>query len=157
LIIGAVQAPGDAELLPPRREEDDMKLSRVIVVTLSLTLVLSTGVAAAKTVSIGASPNPARVGDRVRHEVVVGTVGRLDVWVSASGFERPGSGTLPNGTWSFECCPSQTAGTPAWHYRSSSFVSAARYRFPAIAGTRGTFLSSAGVAGVVDGVWISIR
>lgn len=126
----------------------------VVVVVVS---ALSAFPAAAKTIGITATPNPARVADRVRHDVEVGTVGRLDVWVSARGFERPGSGTLPGGTWSYECCPGQTAGTPAWHYRSSSFIGQGSYRFGAVARVPGTFLSTAMVAGASASVWISIR
>lgn len=95
--------------------------------------------------------------DQVRHGVSVGTPGRLEVWVSASGFGRPGSGSLPTGTWTYECCPSQTAGTPAWHYRSSTWVRAGTYGFPALAGTRGTFRSTAAVAGSSSAVWVTIR
>jgi hypothetical protein len=123
----------------------------------AVALILLGGVAAAKTLSITASPNPARVGDRVRHEIVTPVVGRLDVWVSATGFDRPSLGRLPNGAWSFECCPPQTAGTAAWHYRSSSFVPAGQYRFPAIARTRGTFLSTVVSAGATSHVWVAIR
>jgi hypothetical protein len=135
----------------------DRWLVRPIVVMIAVAIALSAVPAAAKTVGITASPNPARVGDRVRHDVEVGSVGRLEVWVSARGFERPGPGTLPAGTWSYECCPSQTAGTPAWHYRSSAFTSGGRYRFGAVAVAPGNFLSTAFVAGVFAGVWIRIR
>jgi hypothetical protein len=132
-------------------------MRKLCIVVVGLCLILSAGPATAKTVSIGASPNPARVGERVRHDVGVGTVGRLEVWVSASGFEQPASGTLPSGTWTFECCPSQTAGTPAWHYRSSSFVAPAAYRFSALARTPGYFVSTASLAGRSSKVRIRIR
>lgn len=132
-------------------------MKRWFVPVVLLTVALAAVPAAAKTVGVTASPNPARVGDRVRHDVEVGTVGRLDVWVSARGFDRPGQGTLPAGTWSYECCPGQTAGTPAWHYRSSSFVAQGAYRFGAVARLPGTFLSTALVAGVSASVWIRIR
>jgi hypothetical protein len=132
-------------------------MKRWLIPVVVLTVALSAVPAAAKTVGVTASPNPGRVGDRVRHDVEVGTVGRLDVWVSARGFDRPGTGTLPAGTWSYECCPSQTAGTPAWHYRSSSLVGRGVYRFGALARLAGTFLSTAMVAGVSAGVWIRIR
>jgi hypothetical protein len=132
-------------------------MRKLCIVVVGLCLILSADPATAKTVSIGASPNPARVGERVRHDVVVGTVGRLEVWVSASGFEQPASGTLPAGTWSFECCASQTAGTPAWHYRSSSFVSAGVYRFSALARAPGYFVSTASIAGQSSRVRIRIR
>jgi hypothetical protein len=122
-----------------------------------LVVALTAVPALAKTVGLTASPNPARVGERVRHDIAVGAIGRLDVWVSARGFSQPGSGTLPAGTWSYECCPRQTAGTPAWHYRSSSIVATGQYRFPATAQTRGTFLSTAAIGGATSRVWVSIR
>jgi hypothetical protein len=133
------------------------KLRMTITVTLAVAVALTTGIAAAKTISITASPNPARVGDVVRHELGVGLVGRLDIWISATGFGRPSLGRLPPGTWSYECCPSQTAGTPAWHYRSSSLVQSGRYRFPATAQSRGTFPSTATIGGATSRVWVSIR
>jgi hypothetical protein len=128
---------------------------------LSVLLVLCIGLlatpASGKSVGVSASPNPARLGDRVRLDLSIGLVGRLDVWVSANGFERPGSGTLPVGTWTFECCPSQTAGTPAWHYRSSSAVASGSYRFTATARARGSFLSTALVAGQSASVRVTVR
>lgn len=122
-----------------------------------LVVALATSAPAqAKVVGISASPNPAAVGNRVRHSVDVGAVARLDVWVSAVGFQQPGLGTLPPGVWSFECCPSQSAGTTAWHYRSLSVVAPGTYRFNAIARARGTFLSSAMVLGTSASVSIKI-
>jgi hypothetical protein len=135
----------------------DRWLVRPVVVVIAVAIALSAMPAAAKTVGITASPNPARVGDRVRHDIEVGTVGRLEIWVSARGFGRPGPGTLPTGAWTYECCPSQTAGTPAWHYRSSTFAPRGVYRFGAMAVAPGSFLSTAFVAGVFAGVWIRIR
>ena len=126
----------------------------MVVTALVVGLVASP--AQAKVVGIDASPNPAVVGDHVRHTVEVGAVARLDVWVSASGFQAPGSGTLPLGTWSIECCPSQTLGTSAWHYRSSGVAAPGSYRFNAVARIRGTFLSTATVAGSTASVTIRI-
>jgi hypothetical protein len=127
---------------------------------LSVLLALCIGLlavpASAKTIDLSASPNPAHLGNRVRHDITVGSVGRLEIWVSASGFQQPGSGTLPAGVWSFECCPSQTAGTPAWHYRSSGTVRTGPYRFNATTRARGTFLSTAFVAGQSASVWIRV-
>ena len=125
-------------------------------VALALLVALGATPASAKVVGISASPNPARLGDRVRHTVEVGVYGPLEVWVSASGFQSPGLGTLPGGTWSYECCPAQTAGTPAWHYRSSSFSAPGTYRFRAMSQLRGTFLSTASAGGTSAGVWIRI-
>jgi hypothetical protein len=125
----------------------------VLVATLVGVLVAP---AEAKLVDIGASPNPARVGTSVRHTVALGTSGRLEVWVSAAGFQRPGTGTLPPGSWTAECCPARTAGTPAWHYRSFVIVPPGSYRFGAVARMRGTFLSSAAVGFSADGVTIRI-
>lgn len=135
----------------------DRWLVRPVVVAVALAIALSTVPAAAKTVGITASPNPARVGERVRHDVEVGAVARLEVWVSARGFDRPLPGTLPTGAWSYECCPSQTAGTPAWHYRSSTFAPRGAYHFGAVASAPGNFLSTAFLAGAFEGVWIRIR
>jgi hypothetical protein len=130
---------------------------RRLSVLLALCVALVAAPVSAKTVSISASPNPASVGDRVRHTVAVGaSVGRLEIWVSARGFGQPGFGSLPPGTWRYECCPSQTAATPAWHYRSSTTVSPGSYAFTAAARARGTFLSTAAVAGGSSGVWIRI-
>jgi hypothetical protein len=128
--------------------------SAVVLVVL---ILLGAVPAGAKTIAIAGTPDPARLGDRVRYDVSVGVGGRLDVWVSAVGFDRPGTGTLPAGTWSLECCPAQVAGTTAWHYRSSSFVAPAAYRFGAVARRTGQFLVTAGVAGGSAGVWIRVR
>jgi hypothetical protein len=129
----------------------------LVVVVVLLGLVAAP--AEAKPVDVAASPNPAALGQRVRHTVTVGVAGRLEVWVSASGFQAPGSGSLPLGTWSYECCPGQTAGSPAWHYRSSGVAAPGSYRFGAVARTRGTFLSSAAIptSGAFSSVWIVVR
>ena len=132
-------------------------MKRWLVALVVLGVVVTAGAAIAKTVGLSASPNPARVGDRVRHDVEVGASARLEVWISARGFERPGTGTLPSGTWSLECCPQQTAGTPAWHYRSSAVVAPGAYRFGAVAAQSGSYLSSALVGGSVATVWVRIR
>ena len=129
---------------------------RKSLVVAALLVGLVAAPAQGKVVGIDASPNPAVVGDRVRHTVEVGAVARLDVWVSAVGFQAPGSGTLPPGTWSLECCPSQTLGTSAWHYRSLGVVAPGSYRFNAVAKARGTFLSTAMVAGSTASVTIRI-
>jgi hypothetical protein len=126
----------------------------------SLLVLMLVGVLAApaeaKLVEVGASPNPAKVGTNVRHTVVLGTAGRLEAWVSAAGFQRPGTGTLPPGSWVAECCPVRTAGTPAWHYRSFGIAPRGSYRFGAVARMRGTFLSSAAVGFSSDGVSIRV-
>jgi hypothetical protein len=126
------------------------------VVLLVLVVGLVAAPAQAKVVGIDASPNPAVVGARVRHTVGVGAIARLDIWVSALGFQTPGLGTLPPGAWTIECCPSQTLGTSAWHYRSLGVVIPASYRFNAVARTRGTFQSTATVAGSTASVTIRI-
>jgi hypothetical protein len=130
---------------------------RKLVVVVALAVGLVAVPAQARTVGITASPNPAGLGDAVRHVVEMGPQGRLDVWVSATGFQRPGVGTLPPGGWVYECCPSQSGGTPSWHYRSSGVVAPGVYRFNAIARSRGSFRSSALVVGVLASVWIKIR
>ena len=76
--------------------------------------------------------------------------------MSAAGFERPRTGTLPAGSWIFRCCPAQTAGTPAWYYRSNAGVAPGSYRFGAVARTRGQFLSTATTTVGSDAVWIRI-
>src|SRR3990172_1592565 len=123
---------------------------------LVLVVVLGATPVSAKVVGISASPNPAGLGDRVRHTVEVGVYGRLEVWVSAAGFERPGTGTLPAGTWIYECCPGQTAGTAAWHYRSSSSAGPGSYRFGVVSRMRGSFLSTAIAGGSSAGVWVRV-
>jgi hypothetical protein len=126
----------------------------------ALLMVLLVGLVAvpaeAKLVDIGASPNPAKVGNTVRHTVALGAAGRLEVWVSAAGFERPGSGTLPPGSWTAECCSPRTAGTPAWHYRSFAIAPPGSYRFGAVARARGMFVSSAAIGFTSDGVSIRV-
>ena len=130
---------------------------RRLLLLVALVVGLTALPAQAKTVGITATPNPASIGAAVRHSVEVGLPARLDVWVSASGFRSPGVGTLPPGTWAFECCPGQTAGTPAWHFRSTGVVVPGAYRFNAVAARPGAFRSSAMVAGAIASVWIRIR
>ena len=114
--------------------------------------------ASAKPVEISGVAEPGgQSANAVRHDLTVAAPGRLDVWVSARGFAQPANGTLPPGTWSYECCPSQTAGTPAWHFRSSTVVAPGSYRFRATTRSTGTYLSTAVVAGSVASVWVRIR
>lgn len=128
----------------------------MLVWLVAVVVVLVGAPASAKLVDVTASPNPATVGSTVRHTVTLGSPARLDLYVSATGFERPGSGSLPPGTWTYRCCPGQTAGTPAWFYRSSSVVGQGTYRFAALARRRGSFLSTATTGWASDGVWIRI-
>jgi hypothetical protein len=130
---------------------------RKLAVLVVLAVVLVAVPAQARTIGITASPNPANQGDAVRHVVQVGMAGWVDVWVSASGFRAPGPGTLPPGAWTIECCPGQTAGTPAWHYRSAGIVRPGLYRFNAVAAVPGLFRSTAVVAGSSASVWVRIR
>ena len=133
-------------------------MHRFVAIAIAVALVVSgSGSASGKTVDLAVSPNPATLGGRVRHDVGVGASARLDVWVSASGFESPGLGTLPPGGWSLECCPPRTAGTPAWHFRSSSIVVPGVYRFGAVARMRGTWLSTAVVGGSAASVGVRVR
>jgi hypothetical protein len=88
--------------------------------------------------------------------VGLGTPARLDLYVSAVGFQRPGMGTLPPGSWTSRCCPSQTAGTPAWYYRSNAGASLGSYRFGAVARAHGAFLSTASTTAGSANVWIRI-
>lgn len=111
------------------------KIVAAVVVAVSL---VPGRAAAASDVTFDASPNPARIGDRVIHKVHTPFAGRLKVWVSARGFKRPANGTLPPGSWSWECCPAQTMGAPAWHYRSTAPVAAGSYRFGAVGKLPGT-------------------
>ena len=124
---------------------------------LAVATVLIAAPAHAKLVEITASPNPAGVGDRVRHTVSVGGPSRIELFVSAAGFERPGTGTLPPGRWVYRCCPPQTAGTPAWTYRSNVVAPRGSYRFGAYPRARGTFLSTVVTAMGPDGVWVRIN
>ena len=122
----------------------------------ALTTALVAAPAHAKLVELTASPNPARLGDHVRHTVSIGGPSRIELFVSAAGFERPGTGTLPAGSWVYRCCPPQTAGTPAWTYRSNAVVAPGSYRFGADALVRGTFLSTLVTAMGSDGVWVRV-
>ena len=128
----------------------------LIAVAIAMALVVTAAPAHAKFVDLAASPNPAFVGNQVRHTVSLGASARLDLYVSAVGFQRPGTGTLPPGSWSYRCCPSQTAGTPAWYYRSNSGAAPGSYRFGAVARARGVFLSTASTTIGSANVWIRI-
>jgi hypothetical protein len=130
-------------------------MKRSLLVFAVVTLVAAAP-AHAKLVDLTASPNPATVGTQVRHTVGLGSPARLDLYVSAAGFDRPGTGTLPPGSWTYRCCPAQTAGTPAWFYRSTYVVPVGSYRFGAVAHARGSFLSTATAGGGSAGVWIRI-
>lgn len=126
------------------------------LLVLALATAFVVAPAQAKVVELTASPNPAGLGDHVRHTLSVGGPARVELFVSAAGFERPGTGTLPPGAWSYRCCPPQTAGTPAWYYRSNAIAPPGSYRFGAYARARGTFLSTAVTAMGSDGVWVRI-
>jgi hypothetical protein len=126
------------------------------LLALVLTLVVVAAPAHAKLVDLTASPNPAYVGNQVRHTVSLGAPTRLELYVSAVGFERPGTGTLPAGSWTYRCCPGRTSGTPAWYYRSSAGVAPGSYRFGAVARARGQFLSTANTTIGSASVWIRI-
>jgi hypothetical protein len=128
----------------------------LLVVAIAVALVVGAVPAHAKLVDLAASPNPAFVSNHVRHTVSLEAPARLDLYVSAVGFERPGTGTLPPGSWMYRCCPSQTAGTPAWFYRSNSGAAPGSYRFGAVARARGVFLSTAVTAVGSANVWIRI-
>ena len=132
-------------------------MRRFVAVIAIAGMLTAGGIASAKLVGLTAVPNPVPVGDRVRHDVSVDVGARLDVWVSGSGFQQPGFGTLPPGTWERECCPVQTAGTVAWHFRSFSLAPPGTYRFGAVARARGTFLSTATSAGTTASVWVRVR
>ena len=129
---------------------------RTFVASIALAVALIPGVARASELTLDVTPNPARLGERVIHKISTPLGGPLNIWVSARGFKQPGDGTLPPGAWSWECCPQQTAGTPAWHYRSATPVAAGGYRFGAIARTTGVYLSTAAVYNLADSVWVRI-
>jgi len=130
-----------------------MKRSFVVI---ALAAIFVAAPAEAKLVELSASPNPARLGDHVRHTVSMGGPSRIELFLSTSGFERPGLGTLPPGAWAYRCCPPQTTGTPAWYYRSNVVAPPGSYRFGAVARARGTFLSTAVTSMGPDGVWVRI-
>ena len=122
-----------------------------------LALALIAGPARASSpVGIQALPNPVALGQRVAFTVQVAVHETLQVWVSAKGFAQPSMGSLPPGSWQWECCPAETAGTAAWHYRSASRVAPGSYRFPAATRNRGTYLSTARVSSGSAGVWVRI-
>lgn len=126
------------------------------LLVLALATAFVAAPAQAKLVEITASPNPAALGDHVRHTVSIGGPSPVELFVSAAGFERPGTGTLPPGSWSYRCCPSQTAGMPAWYYRSNAIAPPGSYRFRAYARSRGTFLSTVVTSLGSDSVWVRI-
>jgi hypothetical protein len=130
---------------------------RRTIVMVALALVVLSGTAEADAISIHASPNPARVGERVTYTVGTFQYGLLQVWVSARGFDQPGLGTLPAGSWRLECCPAETAGTAAWHFRSRTLAAPGSYRFGMTARARGWFLSTARVATSSASVIIAVR
>lgn len=132
-------------------------MRKVIVLVVVALGLLSGPAAEAASVSIQASPNPARLGDRVTHSVGVSNYGHLNVWISARGFGQPGLGSMPPGSWRLECCPSETAGTAAWHYRSNAAVGPATFRFGATTRLRGTFLSTARLGISSATVWVRIQ
>jgi len=127
----------------------------ILALTVACAL-LPTPAEAAGPVTIQASPNPAYLGTRVVHTVGLSTYGYLNVWVSAKGFDQPGIGSLPSGSWRWECCPSETAGTAAWHYRSSTVARPGIFRFGAMTRSRGAFLSTARVGVSSSTVWVRI-
>jgi hypothetical protein len=130
---------------------------RKIVMLVALTLALVGAPAkAGSAAQISASPNPVGVGQRVVHTVTTSVYGRLEVWVSARGFAQPGIGTLPPGSWRLECCPTQTAGTPAWHYRSANPWPAGSFRFGADAVRTGSYLSTAAVGVAFGSIWVRV-
>lgn len=118
-------------------------------------VVFAAAPAQAKIVDLTASPSP-QAGVRTSDTVSIGAPVRLDLYVSAVGFDRPGIGTLPPGSWTYRCCPSQTSGTAAWFYRSTNVVRPGEYRFGALARTRGLFLSTAWTTAGSASVWIRI-
>lgn len=126
------------------------------LLTLAVAAVFVATPANAKLVELTASPNPVGLGEHVRHMVSIGGPTRIELYVSAEGFERPGSGTLPPGPWTYRCCPPQTAGTAAWYYRSNAVAPAGSYRFGTHARSRGTFLSTAVTALGPDSAWVRV-
>lgn len=126
------------------------------LLVLACAAVLVAAPAHAKLVELAASPNPSVLGGHVRHTLSIGRPSRIELFVSAAGFERPGTGALPPGPWSYRCCPPQTAGTPAWYYRSNVVAQRGSYRFGTFARARGTFLSTVVTVMGPDGVWVRI-
>lgn len=130
-----------------------MKRSLLVI---ALATVFVAAPAQAKLVALTASPNPAGLGVHVRHTLSMGGPSRIELFISAVGFERPGTGTLPPGSWAYRCCPAQTAGTPAWYYRSTVVAPAGTYGFRALARSRGTFLSTASTSIGSASVWVRV-
>jgi hypothetical protein len=131
-------------------------MRRTILAGAVALLLAPSAAQAAAGVSITASPNPAAVGGRVAHTVTISTPGPLNVWVSARGFAKPGMGSLPSGSWVLECCPAQTNGTTAWHFRSTGIAVPGTYRFRATTRLAGRFLSTAALGLIAAGVWVRI-
>jgi hypothetical protein len=130
---------------------------RKLMIVAAALLTLSAGPAqAAGPVSIQVSPNPVPLGQRTFHTIQVRFPGPLDVWVSAVGFDQPGLGTLPPGTWTRECCSAETNRTSAWHYRSVRDVPVGTYHFGTKSRSRGLFLSTARLGGVKASIWVRV-
>lgn len=113
----------------------------ILAATLALVVAMATAPGAARgdgPLGLSASPNPAIVGQSVTFGVSISqSVGaRLEMWVSARGFDRPTLGSLPLGGWSYQCCTAEVS--PAWYYRSYANAPAGLYRFAATARARGT-------------------
>jgi hypothetical protein len=105
-------------------------------------------------VTLGAEPNPALSGQTVRFTIEAAgeRAARLQAWISAMGVKRPGLGNLPTGHWDLVCCPAQTAGDPAWHYRSDLLAQGGRYTFRAVADRRGSHVATAAYGAATDSI-----
>ena len=62
---------------------------------------------------------------------------------TARGVSRPTLGDLPQGSWTYECCPAETGFGPAWHYRSATLVLPGTHSFDADARQPGLFTNTA--------------
>jgi hypothetical protein len=127
-------------------------LAMVAVATTLLVGVWAGPATAQSTVALEAEPNPAPSGQTIRFTIEASgdRAVRLQVWISAVGVKRPGLGNLPPGQWNLVCCPGQTAGDPAWHYRSEFPAQDGRYAFRAVADRRGSHVATAAYGAATD-------
>jgi hypothetical protein len=80
------------------------------LLTIVAALVVVAGPAQAKLVDLTASPNPATIGNQVRHTVNLGAPTRLELYVSAAGFRATGHRDVAGGLVDVSMLPGADRG-----------------------------------------------